>query len=174
MGETRQGISLFWNLLAHISMLACMVYGLVMLEMVPLFIHFKLFIQVGMQWHIELRYSKLSKSLSNPAFKSALFCLLFVPVLYQPWLHPRPCRALPHSSCSRLPLILGPEQGNGDSLPAEIGPLGLLFFVGPYCLPAGFSLTCIFSKLIVVIICKERFPLTVHFWAESRKMNGFC
>ena len=55
--------------------------------------HFILFIQEGMQWHIELRYSKLSKSLSTSAFKSALFCPLFVPVLSQPGPHPRPCRA---------------------------------------------------------------------------------
>ena len=30
--------------------------------------------------HIKLRLSKLSKSLFNPAFKSALFCHLFVPI----------------------------------------------------------------------------------------------
>ena len=59
-----------------------------------------------------------------------------------------------------------------NSLPAEIGPLGWFVHCRSVLSSLRILVTCIFSTLVVVIICKEIFPLTVQFEQNSERSSG--
>ena len=112
----------------------------------------------------------------KPVHVSLPACIVFVPCFSQFGLsldrtpvHAKLCRNT-HVQGSLSPL--GQSKAVVNSLPAEIGPLGWFIHCRSVLSSLRILVTCIFSTLVVVIICKEIFPLTVQFEQNSERSSG--